>query len=130
MKRVPSVLILFMAVLLRAGSVSADFDAFTIADVHMHEGPGTSHAIITTIPARERVYVFECLDDRDWCDVEWLSYRGYVQDRYLSEQAAGDAPDIVAPPIIIYDDDVYQRRYRKTYRKRRGFYRQSRRKFY
>ena len=56
---------------------------YTTADVNMRAGPSTDYPIVTTIPERAEVEIYGCLDDRDWCDVSWTGYRGWVSANYL-----------------------------------------------
>jgi uncharacterized protein YraI len=57
---------------------------YTTARVHMRSGPGVGYPAVATIPARGHVDIHGCLEDRDWCDVTWRGYRGWVSARYLN----------------------------------------------
>ncbi len=101
----------------------AQSTTYTTADVNMREGPGTGYSVIVTIPAGSSVLVYDCLNNRRWCDVSWRDYRGHVYDRYLrghtSDYGPRYSPPRAVPPAVILEYDYYgDRLYRPRYRYR------------
>ena len=58
-------------------------NGYTTANVHMRAGPGIGYPVVTTIPEGAKIEIHGCLADRDWCDVTWDGYRGWVSAHYL-----------------------------------------------
>lgn len=56
---------------------------YTTSNLNLRYGPGTSHAIITTIPAGTPVSIDEDCDCK-WIAVEYKGKIGYVSSKYLS----------------------------------------------
>lgn len=124
-----SILIAISALIAFALPVSA-FAApgYATADVHMRAGPGIGYPVVTTIPERARVEIHGCLEDRDWCDVTWDGYRGWVSAHYLEYFYEGhyvylpDYFDIVHVPIVTFVLGTY---WNQHYRGRPWFHRRS-----
>lgn len=60
-------------------------DAIVTTDstsLNMREGPGTSYAIVTSIPKGARVKIIGT-GEEDWVPTKYLSYHGYCSAKYL-----------------------------------------------
>ena len=66
-----------------APTVAAAAQAFATATVNERAGPGTEYPVISVIPAGAPVTIYGCLNDWDWCDVDYYGYRGWVFGGYL-----------------------------------------------
>ena len=83
-------------VLIGAASASSAKMASTSNAVNLRSGPGTSHPVLSVIPANVAVTVHSCNSDRSWCDVNFAGQRGYVAGNYLFDLPSSAKP--VAPP--------------------------------
>lgn len=124
-----SILIAVTALIAFAVPVSA-FAApgYATANVHMRAGPGIGYPIVTTIPERAHVEIYGCLVDRDWCDVMWDGYRGWVLAHYLEYFYGGHYVylpnyfDVVQVPIVTFVLGTY---WDQHYRGRPWFHRRN-----
>jgi len=91
------------ALLLFAFSTSGGLAATGIANnaVNLREGPGTKHAVITTVPEGAEVDVTAC---ESWCQVRYGDYEGWISARYIDIVDAGTsepgASDLEAPQTV------------------------------
>jgi uncharacterized protein YraI len=92
--------------LLLAGALAGAF-AWSVAEaapgtatgsVNLRTGPGTSYAVITTIPAGARVNVQGC---PSWCQVTYNGQSGWASSNYISAAAYGPAPVVVGTPRYV-----------------------------
>lgn len=128
MRRLPILIAVFALLAVGAPALAFAAAGYTTANVHMRAGPATAYPIVTTIPARASVEIHGCLAERDWCDVTWDGYRGWVSARYLESLYEGgyvylpDYFDVVHVPIVVFVLGTYWDRY---YRGRPWFRRRS-----
>lgn len=95
------------ALLLTAGAAAAA-PATVSTDLNMRSGPGTSYAVIDTIPGGATVDVESCTGS--WCMVNYAGRSGYASASYLSGGASvGGGAVAVAPGYVEepYYDDYY-----------------------
>ena len=55
-------------------------DGVAVSDVNLRAGPGTSHRLITTVPAGTRVEVISC---ERWCELRYGDYTGWASANYI-----------------------------------------------
>lgn len=86
------------ALTILAFSVESCMAAIGVANssVNMREGPGTSHGVITVVPAGASVDVTAC---ESWCQITYGEYQGWVSARYI---------DIVDEGAAISDPEALQ----------------------
>lgn len=97
-------------------------DAITTANVNMRSGPGTRYGVRTSVPAGYHVGVGNCT--RNWCQVNFSGYGGWISARYLAFNQGGIANNYSGPtysrtavvPILIplggyWGGDYYRRRH-------------------
>jgi len=76
------------AAVLLAGALPASaqtlLQARTTAALHIRSGPGTTHAVLATIPLGASVALAGCLPDYTWCVVTYAGVTGWSSARYLS----------------------------------------------
>ena len=65
------------------------------ASVNLREGPGSSHGVITIIPAGATVDVSAC---ESWCQITYGEYQGWVSSRYIDIVDAGGAEAAASDP--------------------------------
>ena len=107
-------------------SVADAAPGFATGNVNMRSGPSTQYPRITTLPEGVRVDIRGCMTSRNWCDVVWRGYRGWVSASYLqstySQRRVPVGPRYYRPlgiPSITFSIDRY---WRDHYRDR-DFYR-------
>jgi uncharacterized protein YraI len=64
-------------------AIAAAQDARVTVDVNMRAGPSTEFPVVVTVPEAYRVTVYGCVDDYEWCDVDWRGRRGWVYADYI-----------------------------------------------
>ena len=63
----------------------AAYIRYVTANLNLRYGPGTSYAVITTLPRGTAVTIDEDCDCK-WIPVEYCGYVGYISTKYLSGQ--------------------------------------------
>lgn len=58
-------------------------EAYVTTSLNMRYGPSTDYRTFDVIPYGRTVEVLDCLPRRDWCEVEYRGYTGWVSSRYL-----------------------------------------------
>jgi hypothetical protein len=82
------IILIFVITLSAATTAMAQTAYVTSANgVNVRSGKGTTHAIVTTIPANKPVKVIS--KDGDWWLVEFEGQKGYVSSQFLSEKRTG-----------------------------------------
>jgi len=76
-----------------SGSVSTD--------LNLRQGPGTEHAIITTVPEGASVVIENCLETLDWCRVSYAGSTGYASADYLLADAGGRTVVVTEDPSLV-----------------------------
>ena len=119
-----------IAGLLLPAQAEAQYEAIADANLNLRVGPGTEFGVIDVIPYGDVVDVFGCLDDVEWCDVEWWGLRGWVSAHYLVQPGTSVyLPQVYARigvPIISFSFSTYHDRHyhdRPWYKKRHGRWR-------
>lgn len=72
-----------LAVSSMAGAAEAQ-TARANTSVNLRSGPGTSYAVITTIPTGSIVEILGCTAGFQWCGVNYAGTEGYAAGRYLT----------------------------------------------
>lgn len=124
-------LLIAIASLIAFAAPAAAFAArgYTTADVNMRAGPSTDYPVVTTIPERGEVEIYGCLDERDWCDVSWAGFRGWVSAHYLEYFYEGhyvylpDYFEVIHVPIVTFVLGSY---WEQHYRSRPWFHNRPR----
>ncbi len=57
--------------------------AYVSTDLNMRYGPSLDYRSFDVIPRGRTVEVLDCLPRRDWCEVEYRGYTGWVSSNYL-----------------------------------------------
>lgn len=99
--------------------------AYATSNVNVRAGPGVDYPVVDIARAGEQVYVYGCLSQRAWCDVDFDGLRGWMSSNYLAFSERGrryvgpDAMYRMGTPIITFQfGDYWDRHYRS-----RQFYR-------
>ncbi|MDN2564824.1 SH3 domain-containing protein [Aquibium sp. A9E412] len=120
--------------LLVPGVATAATSAIVTTDLNIRSGPSTSYARFGTIPDGDRVTVYGCVRDYNWCEVRWAGRQGWVSGNYLAylgeRYNRRPLPQIgfsIGLPIISFEGErVYRERPRRGYRDGpRGGYREA-----
>src|SRR4029450_4821665 len=72
------------------------------SNTNLRQGPGTDHAVITTVPGGSIVEVSQCA--AEWCTAHWHGRVGYMIATNLDLRAGPVAPP--APPVVVYSDPL------------------------
>src|SRR5262245_64009190 len=86
------------ALVVSADLVSAG-PARVSSNTNLRQGPGTDHAVITTVPGGSIVEVSQCA--AEWCTAHWHGRVGYMIATNLDLR-----PGPVAPPVVVYSDPL------------------------
>ncbi|NMG40210.1 SH3 domain-containing protein [Chelativorans sp. ZYF759] len=99
--------------------------AYATHNVNVRAGPGVDYPVVDIARAGEEIYVYGCLSQRAWCDVDFDGLRGWMSSNYLAFVERGrryvgpDAMYRMGTPIITFRfGDYWDRHY-----SRRDFYR-------
>jgi len=72
-----------LALLIVAGTASAQSEASAYTDLNLRAGPGPMYEIIGLIPADMVVSVAGCLEAASWCEVTYNGMTGWASGDYL-----------------------------------------------
>jgi len=86
------------ALVVSADLVSAG-PARVSSNTNLRQGPGTDHAVITTVPGGSIVEVTQCA--AEWCTAHWQGRVGYMIATHLDQR-----PVPVAPRVVVYSDPL------------------------
>ncbi len=107
------------------GIAMAGQQAYATSNVNVRAGPGVDYPVVDIARAGEQVYVYGCLSQRAWCDVDFDGLRGWMSSNYLAFSERGRryvGPDAMyrmgTPTITFQFGDYWDRHYRS-----RSFYR-------
>ena len=87
-----------VALVVSADLVSAG-PARVSSNTNLRQGPGTDHAVITTVPGGSIVEVTQCA--AEWCTAHWHGRVGYMIATHLDQR-----PVPVAPRVVVYSDPL------------------------
>jgi uncharacterized protein YraI len=114
--------------LLAPGIAAAATTAITTADLNIRTGPSASYQRFDTIPARNPVTVYGCLNGYNWCDVGWAGERGWVSGSYLAYRSGSGRSGTISSvgvsiglPVVGFEPYAYHGRYYRD----RSWYRDS-----
>jgi uncharacterized protein YraI len=85
----------FAAAVLAPGAASAQSSATATTDLNVRAGPGPQYPIVGYIEADDAVTVTGCLDQSQWCTVDFAGGHGWAYSAYLVTDLSG-APVVVA----------------------------------
>lgn len=74
---------------LPANAQSLPAIATTTADLNMRTGPGTTYAVIITVPRGGSVTLLGCTATFSWCDAAFADAKGWVSGKYLIYGGSG-----------------------------------------
>jgi len=93
--------------------------AYATHNVNVRAGPGVDYPVVDVARAGEAVYVYGCLRQRAWCDVDFDGLRGWMSSNYLAFEQRGrryvgpDAMHRMGTPIITFQfGNYWDRHYR------------------
>lgn len=93
--------------------------AYATHNVNVRAGPGVNYPVVDVARAGEEVYVYGCLRQRSWCDVDFDGLRGWMSSNYLAFEQRGrryvgpDAMYRMGTPVITFQFGSYwDRHYR------------------
>jgi uncharacterized protein YraI len=117
--------LLFAALLLGAlalaapRTASAQELAYSVpGSTNVRAGPGTQFPVVARVRGGVEIYVFGCLSDRAWCDVQVYETRGWMSSRRLEFVYGGSrvlVPEYYSyfdAPIISFNFGYWDRHYR------------------
>lgn len=100
---------------------------FATANVNMRSGPSTAYPAVVVIPVGAPLTVHGCLSDTPWCDVSFVSGRGWVAGRYIQTTFRQNRVYVepryyrdLGVPVITFEAGRYWDRYYRD----RDFYRE------
>lgn len=73
-----------------ATSASAQTMATASTDLHLRAGPGPNYKIIDVIDAEGEVTLHGCLEEANWCEVDYAGQTGWAYGDYLATSLDGD----------------------------------------
>jgi hypothetical protein len=100
-----------------AASITPGTDATTTTALNLRTGPGTTYAVLLTIPSGSRVFVNSGPHTSVWYNVTYTGQTGYVHGGYLTQSAPRNVlPDLrmAQPREFRIDTSNNQRRLRFT----------------
>ncbi len=102
------------ASLLLASSASAATMATASTDLHLRAGPGPNYEIQGVIDGEDEVTVIGCLDESNWCEVDYNGQQGWAYGDYLATQLEGEAValypnrEAVETKVVTYDETAHE----------------------
>lgn len=89
---------------------------FVSTGVNLRSGPSVEYPVVATISSQEFLEINGCITERNWCEVSWRGFSGWVSGQYLRNQSYGpivEAGPIINIPIIVFNqDDYWNKHYR------------------
>jgi uncharacterized protein YraI len=73
-----------LAAVIAAPSMAMALNAVAVTDLNMREGPGSQYAIVGTIQNNGQVEIIGCLEEGQWCQVNWQGNQGWAYSEYLA----------------------------------------------
>jgi uncharacterized protein YraI len=73
-----------LAAVIAAPSMAMALQAVAVTDLNMRAGPGSQHPIVTTIQSNGQVEILGCLEQGQWCQVNWQGNQGWAYSEYLA----------------------------------------------
>jgi uncharacterized protein YraI len=103
-----------------AGNAAAAVKGFVPHNVNLRAGPGRDYPIVTGAYANMTLTVYGCTAGRQWCDVNYRGYRGWISgrdlylsgDRYRRTNVIDLGPRISLSIVSFNRDDYWDRYYR------------------
>lgn len=83
MKNYIKVFILGITGIISIPSTYAD-EVKTTTHLNLRVGPGTNHAVVTSIPINTAIKLQHCIKHTNWCKVSYNSHTGFVSYNYLN----------------------------------------------
>jgi uncharacterized protein YraI len=65
-------------------------DAVAVTDLNMRAGPGSQYPIVATIESNGSVEILGCLEEAQWCQVNWQGNEGWSYSEYLAITETGE----------------------------------------
>ena len=127
MHRLPTLIAVLLFVIFAVPASAFAARGIATDNVRMRAGPGTDYPVVTTVRKHAEVDIHGCLEERDWCDVTWGEYRGWVSSHYLQYFYEDhyvylpDYFDVIEVPVVTFALGSYWERYysgRPWYRQR------------
>ncbi|ADY66681.1 MULTISPECIES: SH3 domain-containing protein [Rhizobium/Agrobacterium group] len=119
--------IALVAMLAAPALAEAATRGFATANVNMRSGPSTAYPAVVVIPVGAPLTVHGCLSDTPWCDVSFVSGRGWVAGRYIQTTFRQNRVYVepryyrdLGVPVITFEAGRYWDRYYRD----RDFYRE------
>lgn len=109
-----SVIGLSAASLLLASTAHAATMASAATDLNLRAGPGPNYEIKGVIDAQDEVTVIGCLDETNWCEVDYDGQQGWAYGDYLATQLEGEAVALypnraaVETEVVTYDETAHE----------------------
>jgi uncharacterized protein YraI len=79
-----------LAAVIAAPSMAMALNAVAVTDLNMREGPGSQYAIVGTIQNNGQVEIMGCLEQGNWCQVNWQGNQGWAYSEYLAVTEGGE----------------------------------------
>ncbi|MFW6077367.1 MAG: DUF1236 domain-containing protein, partial [Hyphomicrobiales bacterium] len=98
-----------LAAVIAAPSMAMALDAVAVTDLNMRAGPGSQYPIVTTIESNGAVEILGCLEDAQWCQVNWQGNQGWSYSEYLAVTETGEqiyvpqARSVLDIPIVAFE---------------------------
>jgi uncharacterized protein YraI len=93
--RIPSLVMAIAAFILPAAAHAGWWQNEDVVEIRV--GPGIAYAKLALVPRHQHLRVYEC---SAWCDVEWGTYHGYVQTKYIVRGHAHFANRMTVSPVF------------------------------
>jgi uncharacterized protein YraI len=89
-------------------SLALALDAVAVTDLNMRAGPGSHYPIVTTIQNAGQVEILGCLEEAQWCQVNWQGNQGWAYSEYLAVTQSGEqiyvpqARSVLDIPVVAF----------------------------
>ena len=97
-----------LAAVISGPSLALALEAVAVTDLNMRAGPGSQHPIVTTIQNNGAVEIVGCLDEAQWCQVNWQGNQGWAYSEYLAVTQTGEqiyvpqARSVLDIPVVAF----------------------------
>jgi uncharacterized protein YraI len=98
-----------LAAVIAAPSMAMALHAVAVTDLNMRAGPGSQYPIVTTIQSNGQVEILGCLEQGQWCQVNWQGNQGWAYSEYLAITETGEqiyvpqARSVLDIPIVAFE---------------------------
>jgi uncharacterized protein YraI len=98
-----------LAAVVAAPNLAMAIEAVAVTDLNMRAGPGSQYPIVTTIQSNGQVEILGCLEEAQWCQVNWQGNQGWSYSEYLAVTETGEqiyvpqARSVLDIPVVAFE---------------------------